>query len=293
MIQVVPWAWSCKSFRTYHQRVAYFFDKASYVTSMSTSESLEPTIPPPQQELIIGADRPISDAGLHNIHDLIGRRVPGASRFQELFPWAPLGQPRAQEISSLRATSGVRVQGPSPPIRFSATRFFDARRTRTIQGSQPTNNTPRLDILLNHSSFLKYQRLHQTEAKLLASLTQARDQLCATLTKIAAVPEDTGDFVGGMPQWGAITDFAAELDDAIKLVDEAVNVASQTMLFETRQISEEVAVLSGDLDLHNQLNPGNPFDIKRLKALQDMSKRVERQARLNESMDGYGQSGAR
>ena len=165
-------------------------------------------------------------------------------------------------------------------------------RTRTIQGSQPTNNTPRLDILLNHSSFLQYQRLHQTEAKLLASLTQARDQLCASLTKIAAVLEDTGDFVGGMPQWGAVTDLAAELGDAIKLVDEAVNVASQKMLFENRQISEEVAVLSGDLDLHNQLNPGNPIDIKRLKALQDMSKRVERQAWLNESTDGYGQSGA-
>ena len=64
-------------------------------------------------------------------------------------------------------------------------------------------------------------------------------------------------------------------------MDEAVNVASQKMLFETRQISEEVAVPSGDLDLHNQLNPGNPFDIKRLKALQDSSKRVERQARSN------------
>ena len=99
--------------------------------------------------------------------------------------------------------------------------------------------------------------------------------------------------MGGMPQWGAVSDFATELGDAIKLVDEAVNVASQKMLFETSQISEEVAVLSGDLDLHNQLNPGNPIDIKRLKALQDMSKRVERQARPNESTEGYGQSGAR
>ena len=96
-----------------------------------------------------------------------------------------------------------------------------------------------------------------------------------------------------MPQWGAVTDFAAELGDAIKLVDEAVNVASQKMLFETCQISEEVAILSGDLDLHNQLNPGNLIDFKRLKALQDMSKRVERQPRPNESADGNGQSGAR
>ena len=333
---------------------------------MSTGEPSEPTIPPPQQEPtnptrgkgkrtaqpllniprkkqasvpdeatptpaaaiadLIGTDRPLSDADLHDIHDLIGRhlnsrenvligdgsdeqqdgdpgpaipslispptstrRVPGASRFQELFPRAPLGQPQA--TSSLRATSGVRVQGPSAPS--ASLPLGSLMRSRTIQGSQPNNNTLRLDILLNHSSFLQYQRLHQTEAKLLASLTQARDQLCATLTKIAAVLEDTGDFVGGMPQWGAVTDLAAELGDAIKLVDEAVNVASQKMLFETRQISEEVAVLSGDLDLHNQLNPGNPIDIKRLKALQDMSKRVERQARPNESPEGYGQSGAR
>ena len=100
-----------KSFRTYHQSVAHSFDKASYVTSMSTGEPSEPTIPPPQQEPtnltrgkgkplpniprkkqasvldeatptpaaaiadLIGADRSLSDAGLHNIHDLIGRHL--------------------------------------------------------------------------------------------------------------------------------------------------------------------------------------------------------------------------
>ena len=76
--------------------------------------------------------------------------------------------------------------------------------------------------------------------------------------------------------------FAAELSDAMKLVDVAVNVASQKMLFHTRQISEEVAVLSGDHDLHNQLNPEKQIDIRCPKTLQDMSKRVGRQLRLNE-----------
>ncbi len=76
--------------------------------------------------------------------------------------------------------------------------------------------------------------------------------------------------------------FAAELSDAMKLVDVAVNVASQKMLFHTRQISEEVAVLSGDHDLHNQLNPEKQIDIRCPKTLQDMSKRVGRHLRLNE-----------
>jgi hypothetical protein len=62
------------------------------------------------------------------------------------------------------------------------------------------------------------------------------------------------------------------------------------MLFEAHQISEEVVFLNGDLDLHNQLNPGNQIDIRCLKALQDMSKRVELP---NESAGGYGQGVAR
>jgi hypothetical protein len=166
-------------------------------------------------------------------------------------------------------------------------------RTRTTQGSQPAHITPRLYILPNHSSCLRYQRLHQTEAKLLASVTQGQDQLCGTHAKKIAVLEDTADLTSGMPQFNTLTDFAVKLGDAIKLVDEAVNLASQKMLFKTRQISEEVTVLSDDLDLHNQLNPGNQIDIKRFKTLQDMSKRVEYQARPNELADGYGQNGVR
>ena len=174
------------------------------------------------------------------------------------------GQP--QGASSLQATSGVRAQEASTSLPPGS-----SLRAHTTQGSQPARATPRVasDILLNHSSFLQYQRVHQTEAKLLASVTQSRDQLLSTQAKLVAILGDPLNFPSKLSQPGALTDFVTELDEAIQLVDEAVNLASQKMLFQTRQISDEVAVLSGDLDLHNQLNPHNQIDIKRLNTLYD------------------------
>ena len=197
-------------------------------------------MPPAAIADLVGTDQPLTDADLQDIQECISRhlksretvmtdegdddqqdgdpgpaipslvtpptttrRVPATSRLQELFPRLLTGQP--QVTSSLRVTPGVRTQGPpAPPTSFP---LGPSMRTRAIQGAQPAHNTPRLlDILLNHSSFLQYQRLHQTEAKLLASLTQARDQLSSTQTKMVAVLEDIADSVGQMPQLGAVTE---------------------------------------------------------------------------------------
>ncbi len=53
---------------------------------------------------------------------------------------------------------------------------------------------------------------------------------------MCVVLDNIVDYVGELPQTDTLTQFAAELGDAIKLVDEAVNVESQKMLFHTRQM---------------------------------------------------------
>jgi hypothetical protein len=104
----------------------------------------------------------------------------------------------------------------------------------------------------------------------MATAVTLRDGLCISQALLASVLEGPEDFSDN-PLFATVVQFAHSIHGFMHLTDDLVSAISQKMLFATRQISDEMAVLREDLDLHNTINPASKINIKQLKELQDMS----------------------
>ena len=103
-----------------------------------------------------------------------------------------------------------------------------------------------LSVLLNNASYAQYCKTNKTEGRVMATAVALRDGLCITHTQLSNALEGPEDFSTN-PLFGNLVQFAHGVDGFLRLTDDLVSSVSQQMLFSTRQISAEMAVLCDDL----------------------------------------------
>jgi hypothetical protein len=152
-----------------------------------------------------------------------------------------------------------------------------------VQGTlvnRPVAVQGQIDRLKLNPSFKAYAENNKAQAKIFEEALGLRDLLILThanfLLLLQGVIAET--LADQYPSYFAETvEHAHNLEQAIKLSDETINSLSEQMMYPGLGISPNMESLKNDIDLHNALNPNHQLDIKKIKDLQEMSNKVERE----------------